>query len=160
MRTLILGLGNPSFAAERMGLEVARGLHTKLHDPDVDIIEASSAEMNLFDLAAGYDKVVVVDCIPSGQGDVGELRRLGLSDLELVAGRRSERDTEYRATLEVDAEGREIAPFEIAIYAIEMGDGTTYDDEFAQIAREAVPRLVAQIAAEEFGTSPLESEWL
>jgi hydrogenase maturation protease len=160
MRTLILGLGDPGLAAERMGLEVARGLHAKLGDPDVDIIETSSVEMNLFDLAAGYDKVVVVDCIPSGEGDVGELRRLGLADLKLVAGRRRERDTEYRATIEVDADGKEVAPFEISIYAIEMGDGTTYDEEFAQIAREAVPRLVAQIAAEEFGTSPLESEWL
>ena len=160
MRTLILGLGNPRLESERMGLDVARGLHAKLRDPDVDIIEIPSTDLDLFDLAAGYDKVVVVDCIPSGEGDVGELRRLGLSDLTLVQRRRSGRDAEYRATLELEASDGGIVPAEISIYAIEGGDGSARGEDLALIAREAVPRLVAQIAHEEFGTSSLEREWL
>ena len=99
MRILILGLGSRGFEGERVGLDVARGLYTTLADPDVDIVEAYEATMDLFDIAAGYDKVVVVDCIRTGQGDVGELRRLGLSDLDLVPRMGGARDTEYRATV-------------------------------------------------------------
>ncbi|MCK4409710.1 MAG: hypothetical protein KAW67_06465, partial [Candidatus Eisenbacteria sp.] len=102
MRTLILGLGNRGFEGRRVGLEVARGLYTMLADPDVDIVEAYAAAMDLFEIAAGYNKVVVVDCIRSGEGDVGELRKLGLSDLDLVPRAHESGDTEYRATVHLE----------------------------------------------------------
>ncbi len=159
MRTLILGLGNPQLVDEHMGLDVARGLHAKLSDPDVDIIEASAVGMNIFEIAAGYNKVVVVDCIRHGEGDVGELQRLGLADLELVQQRRSGSDTEYRATLELAAGNGGVLPFEISIYAIEMGVGALRDDGIDAMAEGAVPRLVAEIAREEFGASMPESDW-
>jgi hydrogenase maturation protease len=159
MRTLILGLGNPQFVEEHMGLLVARGLYTMLRDPDVDIIEAPASDMNIFEVAAGYDKVVVVDCIQGGDGDVGELNRLGLSDLELGPGRHTGRDTEYRASVELDSVAGVVVPLEISIYAIEMGP-TSRSVIVGEIAREAVPRLVAEIAREEFGTLSPESEWL
>lgn len=159
MRTLILGLGNHAFAGEHLGLDVARELHRLLGDPDVDIIEAPAAGMDLLEVAAGYDKVVVVDSIRHGEGDVGELRKLGLADLHLVP-REGGADIEYRATVEVDRATGRVAPLEISIYAIEMGGGSGRDDDIEEAIREAVPRLVAQIAREEFGQSEPGSDWL
>jgi hydrogenase maturation protease len=158
MRTLILGLGSQSFEGQRVGLEVARGLYAMLADPDVDIVEAYDVTMDLFDLAAGYDKVVVVDCIRSGEGDVGELRKLGLSDLDLVPRAQGPGDTEYRATVRLEGSKNIGVPLEISIYAIELGEslGTTTESDAAE---EAVPRLVAQIAREEFGTRSLGGDW-
>ena len=158
MRTLILGLGSQAFEGQRVGLEVARGLYTMLADPDVDIVEAYDVTMDLFDLAAGYDKVVVVDCIRSGEGDVGELRKLGLSDLDLVPRSQESGDTEYCATVHLEGSKSIGVPLEISIYAIELGEspGTTTESDAAE---EAVPRLVAQIAREEFGTRSLGGDW-
>ena len=118
MRTLILGLGSQGFAGQRVGLEVARGLYTMLADPDVDIVEAYDTAMDLFEIAAGYHKVVVVDCIRSGEGDVGELRKLGLSDLDLVPRAGGPGDTEYRATIQLEGAKDIGVPLEISIYAI------------------------------------------
>jgi hydrogenase maturation protease len=159
MRTLILGLGDQGLHGNRVGLEVARKLHAMLGDPDVDIIEATTSGLDLIEVAAGYDKVVVVDSIRTGEGDVGELRRLGLSDLELVPHAGSGGDAEYRARLELAAPRGTMMPREMSIYAIEVGENVQRSGEVAEIAREAVPRLVAQIAREEFGTVTLESEW-
>lgn len=159
MRTLILGLGGPGYHDNDVGLDVARELHAMLDDPDVDIIEASASGLLLLEIAAGYDKVVVVDSIRTGDGDVGELRRLGLSDLELVPHAGSGRDTEYRAKLELAAAAGSFLPREMSIYAIEVGENAQRNGEVAEIAREAVPRLVAQIAREEFGATTLENEW-
>jgi len=158
MRTLILGLGSRGFEGRRVGLEVARGLHAMLADPDVDIVEAYDVAMDLFDIAAGYDKVVVVDCIRSGEGDVRELRKLGLSDLDLVPRSQGSGDTEYRATVHLEGSKSIGVPLEISIYAIELGEslGTTIESDAAE---EAVPRLVAQIAREEFGTRSLGGDW-
>ena len=158
MRTLILGLGSRGFEGRRVGFEVARGLHAMLADPDVDIVEAYDVAMDLFDIAAGYDKVVVVDCIRSGEGDVRELRKLGLSDLDLVPRSQGSGDTEYRATVHLEGSKSIGVPLEISIYAIELGEslGTTIESDAAE---EAVPRLVAQIAREEFGTRSLGGDW-
>ena len=122
MRTLILGLGSGGFEGERVGLDVARGLYATLSDPDVDIVEAYDASMDLFEISAGYNKVVVVDCIRTGEGDIGELRRLGLSDLDLVPRGGGPRDAEYRATVQLEGSKSIGIPLEISIYAIELGE--------------------------------------
>lgn len=158
MRTLILGLGSQGFEGERVGLEVARGLYTMLADPDVDILEARDVSMDLFDIAAGYGKVVVVDCIRSGEGDVGELRKLGLSDLDLVPQAESARDTEYRATVRLEGSKSMGVPLEISIYAIELGENLG-SPSVEREASEAVPRLIAQIAREEFGSRVPGGDW-
>jgi hydrogenase maturation protease len=159
MRTLILGLGSRGFDGEGVGLEVARGLHAMLADPDVDIIEAYDVKMDLFDVSAGYDKVVVVDCIRSGEGDVGELRKLGLSDLDLVPRSGTARDMEYRATVHLDGAKGAGVPLEISIYAIELGEAAEAPGAKEAAAKEAVPRLVAQIAQEEFGARVPGGDW-
>ncbi len=158
MRTLILGLGSRGFEGRRVGLDVARGLYAMLADPDVDIVEAYDAAMDLFEIAAGYNKVVVVDCIRSGDGDVGELRKLGLSELDLVPRAHESGDTEYRATVHLEGAKNIGIPLEISIYAIELGEslGVTMESD---AAAEAVPRLVAQIAREEFGTRAIWGDW-
>ena len=158
MRTLILGLGSRGFEGRRVGLDVARGLYAMLADPDVDIVEAYDAAMDLFEIAAGYNKVVVVDCIRSGDGDVGELRKLGLSDLDLVPRAHESGDTEYRATVHLEGSKSIGIPLEISIYAIELGESSGVTME-SDAAAEAVPRLVAQIAREEFGTRAIGGDW-
>lgn len=159
MRTLILGLGSRGFDGEAVGLEVARGLHAMLADPDVDIIEAYDVKMDLFDVSAGYNKVVVVDCIRSGEGDVGELRKLGLSDLDLVPRSGTAQDMEYRATVHLDGAKGAGVPLEISIYAIELGEAAEAAGGMGAAAKEAVPRLVAQIAQEEFGARVPGGDW-
>jgi len=158
MRTLILGLGSRGFEGQRVGLEVARGLYTMLADPDVDIVEAYDTAMDLFEIAAGYHKVVVVDCIRNGEGDVGELRKLGLSGLDLVPRAGGSGDTEYRATVHLEGAKDIGIPLEISIYAIELGESPR-DTIESDVAADAVPRLVAQIAREEFGTRAIGGDW-
>jgi hydrogenase maturation protease len=151
LRTLILGFGDGTASEPHVGLEVARRLHDLLKNPDVDIIETPAAGTDLFELAAGYGKVVVVDCVESGQGDVGELRRLGLDDLELVPREGAGHEHEYRAVVEFQGAAGSSAPLEISIYAIEMGSAVRRRPGAGDMLRDAVPRLVEQIAREEFG---------
>jgi hydrogenase maturation protease len=155
MKTLILGFGGPSPARGHVGLEVARGLYVAVGDPDVDIIEVEAGDLDLLELIAGYDKAVVVDCIRVSEGEIGELQKLGLSDLELVA----KHGAEYRATVDLSCARGIAMPREISIYAIEVGDGVDRSGNLAEILREAVPRLVAQIAQEEFGAMLSMSDW-
>jgi hydrogenase maturation protease len=159
MRTLILGLGDAGFGDERLGLEVARGLHAMLRDPDVDIVETSAVGLALFELVAGYDKVVVVDGVHSGEGDVGELRKLGLAELEPVAHRVSDGGLECRVSVRMDAACPPAMPREISVYAIELERTAAGNADHIDGMEEAVPRLVAQIAREEFGARTRDGDW-
>ncbi len=160
IKTLILGLGNSGFADERMGLDVARGLHALLKDPDIDIIETPASGIDLLGVVAGYRKVVIVDCVQGDDWDIGELRRLGLEDLELVTTHESEYGAEYSATVEIPGMGGASMPQEISVYAIEVGAGAERSSEMLEMAREAVPRLVEQIIREEFSDRMPERNWI
>ncbi len=159
MRALILGLGDPGLAGERVGLEVARELHSTLDDPEVDIIETRVSGIDLFEIVAGYDKVVIVDCVRTGEGGFGELCRLGLDDLELVPKRKADHGVEYRAKIEIDGVSDLAMPGEISVYAIEVTDDVADGPDLKPVAREAVLRLVDEIAREEFGGRMRESGW-
>jgi hypothetical protein len=65
----------------------------------------------------------------------------------------------YRPTVDLEQAGGIAVPREISIYAIEVGDGVDRSGDLAEILREAVPRLVAQIVQEEFGAVLSESDW-
>lgn len=159
MKTLIVGLAGVTTTGADVGFAVARGVHSTLRDPCVDIVETTSLGLDLFGLAAGYQKVVVVDCVDAGDGDVGELNRLGLSNLDLERSEITERDTEYRARVKVEGTKGSWLPSEISIYAIEVGRAGA-DGEDREAVREAVPRLVAQIIREEFSSHLPHSEWM
>jgi len=160
MRTLILGVLGSVGGEPLVGVEVARGVHALLADPDVDIIETSSIGVDLLEIVAGYDKAVVVDCVRSGEGDVVELTRLGLEDVELLARNASEGGVECRLRVSRDSGGSRPMPQEISIYAIEVDSERATETEVSEAARGAVPRLVAQIAWEEFGAGQPDFEWL
>ena len=159
MRTLILGVFGSQGSENLVGVEVARGVHAVLSDPDVDIIETSSCGVDLIEIVAGYAKVVVVDCVRTGEGDVAELKRLGLDDAELVARRASSGGVECRLRVDRERSGARPMPSEISIYAIELDSGEATENEIAEAARGAVPRLVAQIAWEEFGAGQPDADW-
>ncbi len=158
LRTLILGLADRESDPGRVGIEVAKGLHAVLADPDVDYIEARASGVALLEIAAGYDKVVVVDCIGGGGADVGELQRLGLSGLELTPRVGPSGNPEYRATVQLPG-GAVNAPLEISVYAIDVGAGGGSAVADNRVVREAVPRLIAQIAREEFGARAPGGDW-
>ncbi|MCD4690580.1 hydrogenase maturation protease [bacterium] len=159
MKTLILGLGSPGLEGERVGLEVARGLHATLSDPEVDIIEMPAGGVALFEIVAGYHKVIIVDCVKTGEGGFGELCRLGLEDLELVPQQHTDHGVEYRAKISAGGVHQSAMPGEISVYAIEVANDVVDNEGMEIVARDAVSRLVDEIAREEFGDRIRESGW-
>jgi len=162
MRTLILSVSDQAltegsinnegpFTDGRVSVAVARGLHAKLDDPAIDIIETTPEGMDFLGIVVGYHKVVVVDCVNGNDCEIGELRRLGLEHLELAARQLDDNETEYRATVPMPETGGAAVPHEISIYAIEVGGADSAAVAGGERAREAVPRLIDQIAREEFG---------
>ena len=76
MKTLVLGLGNPILSDDGVGLRIARVLGSKLNQPEVTEMETSTADLNLLNLLAGYDRAIIIDAIQTTGGKAGQIYRL------------------------------------------------------------------------------------
>ncbi|MCP5365319.1 MAG: HyaD/HybD family hydrogenase maturation endopeptidase [Hyphomicrobiales bacterium] len=78
---LVLGLGNILLTDEGIGVRVLQTLRSRYHLPaGVDAIDGGTAGMDLIDLIAGYDDLIVIDAMETGDPP-GTVRRLADHEL-------------------------------------------------------------------------------
>jgi hydrogenase maturation protease len=81
-KILVLGMGNDIMGDDAAGLVAARRLEEKLNTGGgVDFCFISSAGFILMDVMEGYDKVLVLDSVLSGEKSAGDIRELDKSEL-------------------------------------------------------------------------------
>ena len=149
-RALIVGLGNPIRTDDAVGLAVARELHTRLAEPDIELCELAAGGLELVERLAGYSHAVIIDAIQNGGGRVGECYRL---DWERGGGSQRTGGTHEVGLLE----GLELArrlgfsmPEVVRVYVVEVADPYTFGTEMTAEVRAAVPAAVEKILAAEY----------
>ena len=74
---LVLGLGNTILTDDGVGIYVAREIKKKLTYGDVTIQEASLGGLELLDVMTGFKRVILIDAMVIGSGEIGtELRKI------------------------------------------------------------------------------------
>lgn len=85
MKYLILGLGNDLIGDDAFGPHVVRRL-TGIGDCDVTIMESAGSGLELLDIFVGFDRVLVIDGMITGNRVTGALAELRLCDLRSTPG--------------------------------------------------------------------------
>ena len=141
-RSLILGLGNDLIADDGIGVLAARALKPRL-EPDVDVVESSLSGLALLDLLVGYDQVIILDAICSGNNPPGTVSRLTMNHLSRVIA-----PTPHFAGLpELFALAKRLEldfPGEIVIFAVEVKDALTIGGGLSPAVEQALPNLIEQ----------------
>jgi hydrogenase maturation protease len=145
-RTLLLGLGNPILKDDSAGLKTVRELGKRIVEEDVDIEEASFANIDLLESIGSYDRLIIVDSIKTDGGRPGELYPLGLDDLRSSLHLSSPHDINLATALELGRRLDMPVPKEIRIYAIEIEDNQTFSETCSPSVEEAIPRIAEEIA--------------
>jgi hydrogenase maturation protease len=150
MRTLILGVGSSILTDDAVGLVIARRLSEKLgHRDDVDFRENEEGGFTLLEEAIGYDRLVVVDSILTGQPP-GTVLRYDLSDLGRSIHVNSPHGLNL-ATVIAFGRGQGLdVPDKVMIYAIEVVDVLTFGEKLTPALAARVDAIVDEIAAEVF----------
>jgi hydrogenase maturation protease len=158
MRTLVLGMGNPILGDDAVGIHLARDLHARMGErPGVDFVEECCVGgLNLLDLVAGYERLVVIDSIKTIKGRPGTWYRFDATSLRETMNLRNVHDTNFATALELGRKMGMVVPddSENHIFAIEIAVNDTFSEQLSPGLREAYPELAEEIIAE---ISPLLS---
>jgi hydrogenase maturation protease len=147
-KTLVLGLGNPILSDDGAGCRAASVLKEKIKMPDIDIVEAGIAGLDVLDLLNGYDRAIIIDAIRTEKGKPGKVYRFGPGALADTRHTGNPHDTNIATALELGKKLKLKLPQEIIIFAIEAKDVTTFSEECTPPVRKAIPECVEMVMRE------------
>ena len=147
MKTLILGLGNPILSDDGVGIKIARGI--KERRPEVEVVETCEAGIALLDHIAGYDKLVIIDSIKTGQGKPGELYKVKPEGFKPATDLSLSHGVDIATAFEVGERLGCGMPQAVSIYAVEVKDNLTFAEECTEEVEKTIPLITKQIIEEE-----------
>lgn len=147
LKTLVLGIGNPIVTDDSVGLKVARLI--KEHRPEVEVIEACSGAMGLFDYVIDQERVILIDSIKTEGGKPGEVYRMGVNDLSPTLQQHSMHGLDIASALEIGAGLGYKMPEIVNIYAIQIKDNIEFGEECTAEVAERIPLIAQEIIEEE-----------
>jgi hydrogenase maturation protease len=150
VKTLIIGIGNPLLGDDGIGVHIARRLSGLIEDENVDVVDTNMGGLNLLDFILGYDKLIVIDAIMTGQDQVGEIYRLGPGEMGgpfYTAA--SPHHFNLPATIEL---GRRLFPSEmpkeVVVYAVGAREVAQISEEITDRVRKAIPGVTSLVLEE------------
>ena len=147
MKTLVLGIGNPIVTDDSVGLKVARLI--KIERPEVEVVEACSGAVGLFDYLVDRDRIIMIDSIKTGEGQPGELYRMTLEDLHPRLEQPSSHGLDIASAFKLGEGLGYKMPTSVSIYAVEIKDNINFGEECTPEVAERIPLIAREIIEEE-----------
>ncbi|MBT3313592.1 MAG: hydrogenase maturation protease [Anaerolineae bacterium] len=146
-KTLIIGLGNPILGDDGIGWAAADALKEK--GVRGEIIRLSLGGLSLMEHISGYERVILIDAIQTGQHPIGTVRVFPLTDLRnpFSGHSASAHDTSLLTALDT---GRRLdIPLptnkNITIVAIEAENVYDFSEDLSPFIAAAVPVTVEKV---------------
>jgi len=146
MKTLVIGLGNPILGDDGVGWKVAEEVSRNLPGT-VEVDTAALGGLSLMERLIGYERVIIVDSMETGQNPVGSVTVFPLASLsDPMAGHSA---STHDATLVValrtaEQLGADI-PKQVDIVAIEAKNVYDFSEELSPPVAAAVPLAVTKV---------------
>lgn len=141
-RTLLLGLGNDLLSDDAIGWRVAREVGELLAQPErVAVVVSAEMGLALLDEITGFDKLVIVDAVETGQAPPGFVHELEGADLSAVPAI----SPHFLGIGEMLALGRKMGlpvPQQVKIFAIEVQDALTVSTQMSPALEAALPEIL------------------
>lgn len=142
-------MGNPILRDDAVGVRLARDVGQELAGTaGVDVVpECAIGGLDLIEVVAGYDRLIVIDAIRTQGGTPGALYRFTGLELRDTLHLSNVHDANFATALELGRwMGRVKALAEdVHIFAVEVEDAETFGEELSPPVAAAYPRLRAEI---------------
>jgi hydrogenase maturation protease len=151
-RSLLLGMGNPILGDDRVGHELARRVAERLGAaPGLEVEpECTVGGLELLELVAGFDRLIVLDSIKTEGGRPGDWYRFGGSSLQETMNLSNVHDANFATAMEL---GRRLGMHlpeddDIHIFAVEVRENLTFAERLSPELEQAMPELCEEMATE------------
>lgn len=152
-KILVIGLGNPILGDDGLGWRVAEEVERQIKDRNQDIKGIFDFEyyslggLSLMEYMEGYDNVLIVDSIVTGQNPVGTILSLPLNALPDFSSGHSTaaHDTSLQNALEIGKKLGISLPETIWIVVIEAEFVYDFSETLSKPIQEALPKAVEYV---------------
>ncbi len=148
MKTLVIGLGNPILGDDGVGWKIAKEVASVIgQDSFVEIDTAALGGLSLMERMLGYDRVVLIDSMETGQGPVGSVQTFPLASLsDPMAGHSaSAHDTSLSTALKTAESIGADVPKRVDVVAVEAKNVYDFSEELSTPVAAAVPEAVQAV---------------
>jgi hydrogenase maturation protease len=152
VKTLLLGMGNPILGDDAVGIRVAQRLGLRLGAiPGLAVREeCCTGGLELLDVVAGFDRLIVLDSIKTEGGRPGDWYRFDGAALKETMHLNNVHDANFATAMEL---GRQMGVHvpgdgDIHVLAVEIRDNLTFCDQLTPEVQTALPDLVEEMDAE------------
>ena len=145
---LVLGLGNTILTDDGVGIYVAREIKKKLTYGDVTIQEASLGGLELLDVMTGFKRVILIDAMVIGSGEIGSYIKLTPNDLG-GGSAMARHQVPLHEALELGHRLHMNLPKDIIIYGIMVKDTTTFGESCTPEVQACIPKIANEIIQSE-----------
>ncbi len=146
-RVLVLGLGNPLLGDDAIGWRIAEACAVSLPRPDIEVDCFAQGGLSLMERLIGYEKVILVDAIATGDRSPGSVRCFRLADLADPA--RGHLNSAHDVTVLTALQfGRTIQiplPAEVLVVTVETASLYEFTEDLSPAVAAAVPCAVQRI---------------
>jgi len=143
-KTLVLGLGNTLLCDDGVGIYVAREIRKRVKDPNMVVKEASLGGLELLDLMAGFDRVILIDAMAVGDFKIGTLVQYTPEDLA-GGSAMSRHHVPFHEALQLGHHLNMDLTSDISIYGIKVKDTATFSESCTPEVEKCIPQIVDDI---------------
>jgi hydrogenase maturation protease len=147
MKTLVLGIGNPIVTDDAVGLKVAQSI--KRANPELEVVEACSGAMGLFDYITDCDRLIIIDSVKTEGGKPGTLYKIDMEDLKPKLNHAASHGLDIATAFKLGEGLGYRMPQNVSIYAVEAKDNTNFGEGCTKEVSERIPHIAAEIMEEE-----------
>jgi hydrogenase maturation protease len=147
LKTIILGLGNPIFCDDAVGLLVARAAGTNISGTDITIAEATAAGIDILDIISGYEKALIIDAIQTDRNNPGTVLRIELKQYPEYA-EPCAHNISFLSSIMLGKQMGLPLPKEIIIFGIEVENIQDLGEGCTPAVKAAIPNCVDMILDE------------
>lgn len=149
MKTLVIGLGNPILGNDGVGWKVAQEIESQIknQESEIEVDCLSLGGLSLMERMLGYQRVILVDSMETGQSREGCVKVFPLSELPnpMAGHSASTHDTSLMNALQTARALGANVPERVDVVAVETKNVYDFSEELSPSVSSAVPIAIQKV---------------